>query len=112
MKQPDRLSSVDPAKQRAEADIVSFQAAVIGAPVEEVDEPTGRKRVEIVWEDKNGFHVKKGEAIGVYREYSDATGLSGEPRTAIECYHVDWTDGERTTVQQDELVDLEEGEWK
>ena len=110
MKQPDKPSGVDPAKQRAEADIASFQAAVIGASIEEVDEPTGRKDVEIAWEDSDGFHVEEGEAIGVYREFSDAKLLTEQPE--LQQVHIDWQEGGRTTVKQDELVDLEEGAWK
>ena len=117
MEQPDSPSVEPDPKEKVEQDIEEFKNLVEGADVEEVDTPSGRKDVEIAWEDDEGFHVEEGEAVGVYREYSDAVGLDddagGEPRTAIECYHVDWSDERgRTTIHEDELVDLDEGEWK
>lgn len=85
-------------KERVRADIESFKAALIGAEIEEVDEPTGRKQVEIAWEDEDGFHTESGESYGVYRDN--------------DVYHVDWTDDrDRTTVTSDQLVTLEESDW-
>jgi hypothetical protein len=85
-------------KQQAEASIHAFQAAVINSEIEEVDEPTGRKKVEIAWEDTNGFHVKEGEAVGVFGD-------------RINYYEIHWVDGEVTTVDIDDIVTFEESEY-
>jgi len=94
---------MDWGKERAEAGIASFQAAVIDADVQEVDEPAGRKEVEIAYQASYGFEVESGTALGVYFEPSRMN-----PTTV----HIDWADDrERTTVAWDDVESLEEGEY-
>lgn len=82
-----------------DADIAHFQTIVDTAPVVRVDEPTGRKDVEIAWEDSDGFHSEDGVAVAVYRD-GDGT------------LKIDWTDERnRTIVQKDDIHTLEEGEY-
>lgn len=85
------------AKQKVRQDIAAFKSAVVDAEIKEVETPTSRKQVEIAWEDARGFHVEEGEAIGVYRE--------------PPLIHIDWSEGGRTTIERDKIVDIEEGDW-
>jgi len=106
MNEPDRPSGVPPeewATRKLEAEIAEFQNLVEDATVAEVDEPTGRKEVEIAWEDEDGFHSKEGEAFGVYRQYTDTREASS--------YTVDWVDGSRTIASADSIVTLQESEY-
>lgn len=96
---------MDGPKEKVNQDIEEFKRVVQNADVVvEVDKPTGRKNVEIAWENENGFHTREGEAYGVYRDGDNTI-------------NIDWTgcsekSDKRTTVQKDNIVTLEEGEWK
>lgn len=91
-------------RTRAEASIEAFRAAIIGADVGIVDTPTGRKNVSISWNDEDGFHSKDDVAIGVYRT-SDEDNLD---RNRVV---IDWTDGTRTSVERDDIITFDEGEY-
>lgn len=94
---------MDWGKERAEAGIASFQAAVIDADVETVETPTGRKEVEIAYQASHGFEVESGRAIGVYYE---------PDRMDAEVVHIDWEDRERTSIPMDDVEFLDEGEYE
>lgn len=103
MERPERPDpNSEAAKNEARAEIATLKRLVENATVEVVDEPTGRKDVEIAWTDSDGFHVEEGTALGVYYD--------GE-RASPERVHVDWEDGSRTTVEQEDIETLEEGEY-
>jgi len=87
-------------KTQAKASIDSFKAALIGAEVEEVDEPSGRKDVEVAFERDGDWQLEEGQAYGVYRDYDE------------ECIHIDWTDErERTTIEMDNILDMTESDY-
>jgi hypothetical protein len=76
------------AKQQARTEAINFAATVEDATVEIVDEPTGRKHVELFWKDDSGsYHEEEGEAYGVFREYAG----SREPTH----YVIEWVEGAR-----------------
>lgn len=89
-------------KTRAEADIAQFKNTVEDATVEEVETPSSRKDVEVAFEQDGEFHVEEGVAIGVYYEPG-----RGQP----EVVHIDWQDGERLTLLEENIVDMVEGEY-
>ena len=87
------------AKTKAESDIERMKAVVEDATVEEVETPTGRKDVEVAFENEDGeFVVEEGQAIGVYRER----------KTVL---HIDWAEGGRTSIEQDDIIDMVEGDY-
>jgi hypothetical protein len=99
-------------KRCLEADIATFRNMVEDAPVEEVDVPDGRKNVTVAWQDSNGFHEREGRAIGVYRDYDEQPDpLSDEPQWSR--IHIDWEspEGERTTIEREQLVTLDESDY-
>lgn len=100
-------------RRRVEADVEQFKRLVEDASVEFVETPTGRKDVEIAYEDSSDKFIEEdGTAVGVYWEYSDAVGLDGEPEPAIEVVHIDWADERaRTSVKWDDVVTFEESEY-
>jgi hypothetical protein len=99
-------------KTRAEADIAQFKNAVEDATIEEVNEPAGKKDVEIGYNKEQTYVIEKGKAVGVYYEYSDDVGLDDEHEPAIEVVHIDWTDERnRTSVKFEDINVLEEGEY-
>jgi hypothetical protein len=100
------------ARNQAEADIDSFKRHVESATVEEVDEPTGCKQVEIAFSSaEQGFRMEEGEAYGVYFE---------PERGSPERIHVDWVtqspkgseQKSRTTVEWEDVESFEEGEYE
>jgi len=100
MEHPDSPSVRPEGKEKAKNEIEQMKEVVENATVEEVDAPSGRKDVEVAYTDEEGeFHVEEGTAIGVYREQKTV-------------FHIDWADERgRTTVTEDELESLEEGDW-
>lgn len=79
-------------------DIAEAKELMEEASIEEVDTPTGRKEVEIAWEEGHDFNIEEGVAVGVYRDDG--------------VYHIDWADErERTTVQAGDIVTFEEGDY-
>lgn len=91
------------AKTRAEADIAQFKTVVEDATVEDVDEPTGTKNVEIAYNTEQDFIIMSGEAVGVYYEPS---------RLNAKTVHIDWADDRaRTTAQIKDVTTLEESEY-
>lgn len=91
------------ALNQVEADIAAFKRRVESATVEEVDEPTGCKQVDLAYQASYGIEVESGEAYGVYFEPG---------RGSPERIHVDWVSGERTTVAWEDVESFEEGEYE
>jgi hypothetical protein len=90
-------------KTQAEVGISEFKRVVDDASVETVETPAGRKEVEIAYQASYGFEVESGTAVGVYYEPG---------RLNPETVHIDWADdGNRTTVQFDDIETLDEGEY-
>lgn len=87
-------------RNRVEADAMQFARLAEDASVEVVDTPPGRKHAEIAASTEDGFTHKEGEAVGVYHEPN---------RRSTEVVHIDWVEGERTSVAWDNVVTFEEG---
>jgi hypothetical protein len=84
----------------AEAGIESFKAAIIDTNVKRVDEPSGRKDVEVAFERDGDWQLEEGQAYGVYRDYDD------------DVLHIDWTDErDRTTIEMDNILDMTESRY-
>lgn len=82
--------------------IDKFRDSVSGAAIEEVDEPSDRKKIEIAYLASYGFEVETGEAYGIYFE---------PDRTSTERVHIDWVNGERTSVEWGDVEYLKEGDY-
>ena len=98
------MISDDWAKTQAEAEIAQVKNAIEDASVETVETPSGRKDVEVAYDDGREFIVEEGAAIGVYFQPS---------RARPSRVHIDWEDDQRgrTTVKWHNVVDFEESEY-
>lgn len=77
----------------------NINETIANAPIKEVDEPTGRKEVSVTYNDGDGEITEEGTAIGVYRE-------------RMMYLHIDWVNSHRTTIKINDIIDLDESDYK